>query len=83
MKTILSESSNPGEWFHVIALIEAVRHAKLNTPRFSLITFRFDLNRPHQRDRPQHPRILHATMTSALNVYGKNKTTRTEGEIGK
>jgi len=73
MKTILSESSNPDEWFHVIALIEAVRHAKLNTPTFCLITFRFDLNRPHQRTLPQHPRILHATMTSALNVYGKKQ----------
>jgi hypothetical protein len=58
MKTILSESSNPDEWFHVLALIEAVRHAKLNTPCFYLITFRFELNRPHQRTRPQHPRIL-------------------------
>jgi len=58
MKTILSESSNPDEWFHVLALIETVRHAKLNTPCFYLITFRFELNRPHQRTRQQHPRIL-------------------------
>jgi len=73
MKTILSESSNPDEWFHVIALIEAVRHEKLKTPRFCLITFRFYLKRPHQRTRPQNPRILHTTMTSVLNVYGKKQ----------
>jgi len=50
MKTILSESSNPDEWFHVIALIEAVRHAKLNTPRFCLITFRVNLLTVHNRE---------------------------------
>jgi hypothetical protein len=81
MKTILSESSNPDEWFHVIALIKAVRHAKLNTPCFCLITFRLDLNRPHQRTRPQQPRILHATMPCALNGYGKNKRgTKSDGQ---